>query len=230
MKRLDTGTIIMALIISTLIFLSGVFFGWSINKEKISYMKGQIDDLNNDLEAFQLEFLFLNFIGENATCPLLQNRIIQINQQSYELGNRIQNYENDEEFKDMKSLDELKRDYYRLLIRYWLLSKKMDSACKSQGSVSVLYFFSRNCSMCDEESFLLTYFKKKLNEKLLVFALDSDFDDPFIKVLKDYYGISEYPSVVIEDNLYEGFKNRDELKDLICKESPDLEICTSEGP
>lgn len=224
-KRLDKKTLITAFIISLLIFVSGIFVGWNLNKQKINVMKNKVSDINKNLESLQTEFLFLNFIGENASCPLLRNRMVEINEETYKLGSRLTSYDESSKFKDELDLEELKKNYYHSLIRYWLLSRKMKESCGMEKFITVLYFFNKDCKKCSDQGFLLSYYKRQLEEKLLVFTLDADFKDPFIQALEDFYKIDRFPSIVVEGEKYESFKNMKELKEIFCEKQSDLDIC-----
>ncbi|MFB6088793.1 MAG: hypothetical protein ABEK36_03385 [Candidatus Aenigmatarchaeota archaeon] len=222
---MDKKTLATAAAVSLVIFLAGIFVGWNINKQKINVMKDRVENINRNLEGLQTEFLFLNFIGENASCPLLRNRMIEINEETYKLGNRLTSYDEGAKFKNQENLQELKRNYYHSLIRYWLLSRKMKESCGTEKFITVLYFFNEDCDKCSDQGFLLSYYKRQLDEKLLVFTLDADFEDPFIKALLDYNNIEEYPSLVVEGQTYKGFKNKDELEEIFCEKESGLEIC-----
>ena len=90
----------------------------------------------------------------------------------------------------------------------------MKNLCGQEDFVSVLYFFSENCGTCDDQSFVLTHLKNKLKEKFLVFTLDADFDEPVINILKKYYNIEKYPTLILEGNKLEGLQSKDDILDI----------------
>lgn len=224
-KKLDKTTLGLAAVISLFLFLSGVFIGWNLNQQKMNIMQEKVESINKDVESFQTEFLLLNFLGQNATCPLLKNRLASINKQTYQLGSKLTSHEERAKFESQESLRELKRNYYHSLIRYWLLSRKMKNKCGSGDFVTVLYFFDEDCDRCSDQGFLLSYFKKQLEQKLLVFTLDASFGDPYIQTLEEYYNVTEFPSLVVGGETMGGFKNKTELRNKFCSKEPSLKIC-----
>lgn len=223
-KRFDKATLASAAVISALLFVAGVSVGININEQKTSFLRDRIVDLNSDLESVQLEFLLLDTIGENATCPLLRARINEVNKETYELGQRLLSYEETSKFTDEGDLDSLKQDYYRSLIRYWLLNKKVEEAC-SERTLSVIFFFVPDCPSCDDQSVVLDYYKTTLGEDILIFTLNAAVDDPFIQTLAKNFEVSRYPTLIVDDTKYEGFQSRETFRAVICEKQPGLETC-----
>jgi thiol-disulfide isomerase/thioredoxin len=212
-KQLNSRIIISAVIISALLFLSGIYVGYSINREKLSSIEATINKITSEIQNFQLEFLFLDILGENATCPLLTDTLSGINKESYEIGTRLTSY-GIEGVQDYNEYVSTKREYSRLLIGYWLLANKLKTSCRMEAN-TIVYFFSKECGKCDDQGFILTYFKKELGENLLVFALEGDLDEPSIQVIKRYYGIESYPTLIINGEVYGRFLSKSELEDIL---------------
>ncbi|HLD39866.1 MAG TPA: hypothetical protein VJB13_01880, partial [Candidatus Nanoarchaeia archaeon] len=64
---------------------------------------------------------------------------------------------------------------------------------------------------------ILIYLKKKFDNKLLIFSLDSGFtQEPMIKTLLTYYNITEYPALVMENQVLEGHQSAEQLMQYIC--------------
>ncbi len=212
-KQLNSGTIISAVIISAILFISGIYVGYSINREKLSSIETTMKKITSDVQNFQLEFLFLDILGENATCPLLSGTLSEINQESYDIGTRLSSYGKEGEIQDYNEYLSTKREYSRLLIGYWLLANKLKKSCRLEAN-TVVYFYSKECEKCDDQGFILTYFKKDLGEKLMVFTLDGELDEPSIQVLKRNYNITSYPHLIVNGESYSGFLSKSELENL----------------
>lgn len=215
-KQLNTWTIISAVIISAILFISGVYVGYSINKEKLSSIETTMRKITSDVQNFQLEFLFLDVLGENATCPFLGDTLSTINKESYDIGTRLESYGKEGEIQDYNEYMNTKREYSRLLIGYWLLANKLKKSCKLDVD-TVIYFYSKNCEKCDDQAFILTYFKKNLGEKILIFTLDGDLDEPSIQVIKRNYNITSYPTLIINGQSYNEFVSKDKIENIIGK-------------
>ncbi|RLI97331.1 MAG: hypothetical protein DRO99_03155 [Candidatus Aenigmatarchaeota archaeon] len=213
-KHLDKKILISALIISAILFGSGMLAGYGLNREKLSSIEKDMDSIIKDVQNFQLQFLFLDVLGENATCPLLAATLGGINEQSYRIGNKLESYSSESEIKDYNDYVDLKDEYSRLLVSYWLLALKLKRNCKLSAN-TIVYFYAKDCQRCDDQAFILTYLKNKYNEKLLVFALDADLEEPSVNTIKRYYNITEYPSLVVGNELYAGFHSRDSLEKIL---------------
>jgi len=214
-KKLDRDVLVFALIISTILFLSGVALGWLLNETKLGILEESLTETKGDIENFQLQILLLDNLGKNITCPFLEEQIKNLDKKAYELGSKLESLS--KENTGNEDYIKAKSEYSRILVTYWSLAGKMKNLCGHENFVSVLYFFSKNCLTCDEQSFVLTHIKDKLNEKFLVFTLDADFDEPVIKILKKYYNIEKYPTIILENNKLEGLQNKNNLLNITCK-------------
>jgi hypothetical protein len=213
-KQLNTWTIISAAAISAILFISGVYVGYSINKEKLSSIETTMRKITSDVQNFQLEFLFLDVLGENATCPFLGDTLSEINRESYDIGTRLESYGKEGEIQDYTDYMNTKREYSRLLIGYWLLANKLKKSCKLEAN-TIVYFYSKDCARCDDQAFILTYFKKTLGEKILVFALDGELDEPSIQVIKQNFNVTSYPSLIIDGTSVNGYMSKDDIVNMI---------------
>jgi hypothetical protein len=85
--------------------------------------------------------------------------------------------------------------------------------------VTVLYFYSEEkCPQCSNMGVLLTYYKKKLDQKLLIFPINIDLekDEKIITLLRKRYEVYSLPTIIVEDSKFEGFLDKSELGKLIC--------------
>ncbi|MEM5871691.1 MAG: hypothetical protein QW051_02340 [Candidatus Aenigmatarchaeota archaeon] len=213
-KQLNLEMIIASFLVSSIIFISGIFIGYSIGKEKISFIENSLSKISSNIQNFQLQFLFLDVLGENSSCPFLMETLYSINKDSYELGKKLESLGKETELKDYNEFLKQKREYSRMLVSYWLLSNKLKKICYFDAD-TIVYFYSRNCERCDDQAFVLTYLKQKHEEKLLIFTLDGDLDEPSIKAIKTIYNITSYPYLIINGNGYIGFISKDEIENLI---------------
>jgi hypothetical protein len=213
-KPLNIKIIASAFIITVMLFSGGLFTGYYVSESALSVFDSDIKDITNDIDSFQLQFLFFDVLGESATCPLLEDTMHKINKNSYEMGNMIEEYTSGKTILDVNEYNELKKKYSNLLIGYWLLSKKMQDACGLSAN-TIVYFFTGDYSDYNTQGFVLTYLKNKYRENLLIFALDADIDEPSINALKDYFEISVYPSLIINGELYEGLHTSEELEAIL---------------
>jgi thiol-disulfide isomerase/thioredoxin len=209
-KQLNAGTIISALIISALIFAGGMLLGFSINKERLSTVEEDMKEITRHVQNFQLQFLFFDVLGDSATCPLLSATLADINKASYEIGAKLTTQGEEGQVQDYDAYNGLKSEYSRLLVSYWLLTQKLQESCEMEAK-TVIYFYRKECPSCDDQGFILTYLKRKYGEKLLIFALDADISDASVKTLINYYNVSDYPALIVDGELHQGFYSQEQL-------------------
>ena len=67
---------------------------------------------------------------------------------------------------------------------------------------------------------------------MLNFALDGDYDkEPMIRILKKTYEIERFPTIVIDDEKFEGLTDKDIVLAEICKRyDPMLPDCLASQP
>jgi len=215
-KRLDKRLLLSALIITGLIFFSGFSIGYSFNTGKLSAVESDIATVTKDIQNFQLEFLMFDVLGEKSACPLLSSTLSEINVRSEKIGNRLEMLSPDSEIKDYASYVEMKKEYSRVLLGYWLLANKFKKACESNIS-TVVYFYANQCDSCGDQSFVLTYLKKRYNETLLIFALDADLEEPSVRTIKEFYNVTVYPTLVIDGAIMAGFQKTEVLESQLQK-------------
>ena len=173
-----------------------------------------------DYDSLQLQYLYINTFVQEKNCGAAM-KALDKNLNDLELTRMKLEAYLSTPIAGTKEFDVLKREYLQSEVRYWLFLKQTEEVCKNeQDSVSVLYFYSnQQCPDCVTQGMVLTYLKDKFKEKLLVFALDSDFaQEPLIGILKDSYNITSVPSLIIQNEPYQGLKTKEELLPIICKQ------------
>jgi len=221
-KQLSVKTLVSALIIAGLLFGTGVYTGFSINKERLSAIEVDMRDVVKDIEDFQLQFLFLDTLGGEAACPFLADSLKKINDQSYEIGRKLtENNPETGEITDYNFYESLRERYGRVLTSYWLLATKMKDVCKTKEKTVIFFIEKDNCvkqnpNLCSAQGFVLDNLKRIFEENLLVFTIHADLKEPSVKVLKDYYRIDSYPTLIIDGVKYIGFQDKDTLLKILC--------------
>lgn len=212
-KQLNAKTLAAALAISVVLFGAGMAAGLGLSGEKLGAIEDDMRSVVREVQNFQLQFLLFDVLGAQASCPLLADTLTDINERSYEVGAKLTSFGRDEVIAPGQ-YGELKKEYSRLLVSYWLLAEKFKANCASEAT-TVLYFFSAECERCDDQGFVLTYLKSKYGDRLLVFALDADTGEASVKALMDYYEIERFPSLVVNGALTDGFVPLQELEPLL---------------
>jgi thiol-disulfide isomerase/thioredoxin len=196
------------------VFLSGVFFGLAIGNEKVNQLEKTISQLDESIQNADLQFLFFNVMNKNISCTYLSKEASRLSNEAENLGKQVSAYENSKKISE-SSFHELKKRYTSILIKDWLMIEKIKKTC-GENYTTVLYIYSnKNCDKCREQGIILSYLKEKLDGKFLVFAIDGDMDLQIVNTIKDAYGVSTYPSLVINGQVHYGFTNLTQIKEAI---------------
>jgi len=218
---------VLAAILTLMMFLLGVMLGLVIESKRVVYIQKQAKQQELDFLSLQLQYQYVDQLGQEKNCPAIAKTLDETVTRLESARRRLEGYTqtaniNKEEFKI------LQRDYTLAQIRYWLLAKRTQKLCNTELA-TIIYFFSddKDCPGCNEQSFVLTYLKKRLKDRLLNFVIYEKQEEPMVATLKKSYNITTYPTLIVEDKKFEGFVSREEILREICKKySSDVEDCT----
>jgi hypothetical protein len=216
-RSMNTRRYILAGVITIGIFLLGLMMGFVIEGKRVTFVENLFDDQRAEFESSQLQYAYIQSLESKGECPGIYSIFFENLKELDKASKRLETYVQESKIND-EGFNSLKREYTIEQLRYWLLSKQTRDTC-DDDLVRVLYFFSNgeDCDNCEQQGFVLDYLKKVYGQKLLIFSLDADFEqEPMIPILKRQYEISEFPTLIIEDEKIEGFTDVDELQTKIC--------------
>ncbi len=210
------------------VFIIGLMVGIIISTQRTSYLEEAVEIQKSEYESLQLQSLFLSTAQGHETCAAftktLEKNLNKLEDdrkklESYILQNDFENYEL------------VKRNYILSEIRYWLLAKQTKDLCE-RTTTSILYFYSNvdgKCPDCTPQGLILSYIKKEFGSDVLIFAMDGDFTrEPMVEILKEYYQVTEYPAIVIEDESYKGLQTKEFILQELCDNGlSNHEACTA---
>ncbi len=204
---------ILAFMLTLLVFSGGIVAGLFIENLRLSSAKQIALTEKVTLRSLQLQH---SYIASGLTDCKTLHTILENN--INELGKKVAIII-DYEKKSLFNEDEFKlqlQDYFLTEIQFYLLAKDIDAKCK-QDNMKILYFYDENRD--ETQGDILIYLKKKFDNKVLIFSLDSGFtEEPMIKTLLTNYNITQFPALVIEEKVFEGHQTADQLMEYLCTE------------
>jgi hypothetical protein len=214
-RKISTKTYLLALVLTSFVFLIGFLVGYTLTSERTGYLEDIAYKQKLDYESLQLQSLYLDLNANNASCSIF-NDILETSLN--DVGNAQAKVDLYILESDKENYVELKRDYLLAQVRYWLLNERIKGSCNPEH-VSVLYFYSNEeCVECGGQGTVLSYLKEKLKDRLLVFSIDADFNgEPMINILKQTYNITQIPSIVVEDQVFDSLVGKNDLTMGICE-------------
>lgn len=213
-KRPISFYLIAAFLASTVVFAAGIGLGLLIDEIKSASLSSSISSLQNSIVDAELEMLLFDYFKGNISCNYLITKSEELSGKSTDLGQRLYFFEQSEKVSD-NTYSALKEDYMRVIVKNWLTLEDIKSLCPANYS-TILYFYSNtNCSECENQGYVLDYYKSLLLSDVLIFAIDGDMNMSVVKMLLYNYQIDSFPALVVNGVLYEGYQGTDALNPLL---------------
>jgi len=201
-----------SIIITTLVFLSGIGIGIQLNKEKTNILEDRMRELEEDERNVELQWMMLSVLEKEKACELMYHQFLNLMSDVGELEERLTTLELTGKIINPEYI-ELKKDYSAFQIKYWLFAESIRKSCpiSDKTITTILYFYSENCQPCERQGFVLSYLKSKYSG-VMVYSFDTRLDYNLIDNLEIVFNVTETPTLVInsEERLV-GLRNFEEL-------------------
>ncbi len=201
-QKMQASKYVAAFAMTTVIFLIGFIIGGYINESKLSTIDELQQDLTKDTISSELQFILLT----EHPCESLHAD--QLTEELYDIGTKLDFMES-KMGKKNKDVIKLKEYYSLLEIRHWLLMKRANEECNSSYDlIHYLYSNKGDCDDCEQQGYVLSTIHKKY-PTVNIYSFDINIDDPALGSIKDLYGITTAPSLVINGITEEGFRDKE---------------------
>ncbi|MEK7080906.1 MAG: hypothetical protein AAB902_00730 [Patescibacteria group bacterium] len=211
-NNIDWKKYLIVLLITVGLFLTAIYLSNYFGAQKINQLKSIQDKIAIDILSSETQFSLLS----ELSCKNISDSVFS--GELGELGSKLEWSQ-----KNLGASDEvsyLKKYYSLLQIKDYLLTKKISARCGVK-SAFILYFYTtaENCSLCEQESLVLSSLRDKYPE-LRVYSFDYSIDLSAVKAMLQIYKIkdTELPALVLSDELLTGFHSIEELESRV-KES-----------
>ncbi len=208
-QRVNGVKYFVVFIITSLIFLVGIWVGQIITDSRFGKMDEAQMDLKTQTATLETEYLL---ITQNP-CVLIESD--KLGKELYEMGKKLDHIEGTYG-KDSKDVKRLKEYYSLLELRHWLFLEQIKNKCEKNNFTTVLYFYSNldDCNKCDEQGYVLTFLKEKY-PSLKIYSFDVNIENSALEWIEDSYNVEEVPTLIIDGKKYSGFMNTDELSKVL---------------
>ncbi len=206
-RKLSVSLYLLALVVTVIIFLTGIYVGTEISKSINAKVMDEVNAVSQSTLSLQL--LLLMEPSEDF-CPVFSEEIEEIDSKVDLLGNKLTYIEDVKEEHD----PELKKEYFSLEFDSYLLHKKINGICGIKSQI-ILYFYSNeNCGEpCNSQGEELT--KLRESEKVILYTFDGSLDSSVVKALKSKFGISTYPTLIINEEKFVGLKTKTQILNIL---------------
>jgi len=202
--------IINSAIITTIIFLIGIFVGYQFDNFRTTDVLESLKQSELDAQSYITEQEFFENFG-GYRCELAQPKLTELSSRLGELGFNLVNYEERNIFKQ-KDYNYLLRKYFLEEIRTYILFSQLKKECKLNNTL-ILYFFDPSDIESERQGRVLDVLGKKY-ERVSIFSINFNYNlDPMINNIKLYYNVTTTPTMIINGvNKIEGLTDLEELE------------------
>lgn len=203
---MDSKKYIVAFLITAVIFGTAIFVSNILNQKKLEDVRVIENRVALDILSSETQFALL----EETSCSDIGPGFL-----SKELGSLGEKLTYAENQTDLISadLEYLKRSYFLLEIKDYLLMKRLTEKCGIKPTF-ILYFYSTesSCDDCERMGYVLTAMRDKYPD-LRVYSFDYNFDVGAINTLVSIYKIEpNLPAMIINSDPYYGFYSIEDLE------------------
>jgi hypothetical protein len=200
--------LIMSAILSTVIFITGLFIGYTLDSVRENVIVDNIKRNELDTESFILEQQFLEELGGDK-CNILSNRAIELQPALTTIGRQLGRW-HDSDFKQ-QDFDYLKRKYFITEIRVLMLLETLQESCNSDYN-TILFFYKIDDDASIRQGYVLDDLVDE-QQNIVVLSIDKDYasEEPLVDLLISKYNIERAPSLVINGKQLSGFITKENL-------------------
>src|SRR3989344_9575409 len=196
---IDSRKYLVAFLITAIIFGTAIVASSFLNDKKVEDVRSIENRVAIDILSSETQFALLAETSCRDIGPGFLSKELG------PLGEKLAYAENTNGFND-EDVDSLKRSYFLLEIKDYLLMKRLTEKCNIKPTF-ILYFYSdeERCEDCEKMGYVLNALRDKY-PTLRVYSFDYDFDLCAIKTLTSIYKLkSKLPALVINGVPYYGF-------------------------
>ena len=202
----DSKKYIAAFSITAVIFGTAIFVSNIIGQKKLEDVRVIENRVALDILSSETQFALL----EETSCKDIGPGFLS--KELGSLGEKLTYAEDQTEF-NADDLDYLKRSYFLLEIKDYLLMKRLTEKCGIKPTF-ILYFYSTkdSCEDCERMGYVLTALRDKYPD-LRVYSFDYHFDVGAINTLVSIYKVKpDLPAMIINAQTYYGFHSVEDLE------------------
>jgi hypothetical protein len=202
----DSRKYLITFLITAAIFATAVFTSSVLNQKKVEDIRSIENRVAIDILSSETQFALL---GETS-CKDIGPGFLS--KELGPLGEKLTYAENQSGFST-SDIDSLKRSYFLLEIKDYLLMKRLTEKC-GIAPTFILYFYTSEgrCRECEMMGFVLTELRERYPE-VRVYSFDYDFDLEALRTLTSIYKVRPTPpALIINGEPYYGFNSIEDLE------------------
>lgn len=196
---------ILAFVITVGIFAVVIFISRFATDQKIKAIQDAQDLIALTIASSETQFSLLS----ELSCKNIDAG--SLSQELNSMEGKIQ-YAETNKLTNKEELLKLKKFYFLLEIKDFLLLRKINERC-GNALVPIVYIYTHNCSECVKQGYVLTTLQEKYKD-IRVYSFDYTVDLSALHALLSIYKVTgdQFPVMIIGEQLYSGFISLDDLE------------------
>lgn len=206
---IDSRKYVVAFAITALIFGTAIFVSNNLSQKKLNDVRAIENRVALDILSSETQFALL----EETSCRDIGPGFLS--KELGSLGERLSYAETQTGFNS-EDLEYLRRSYFLLEIKDYLLMKRLTEKCDTNPAFA-LYFYSTedNCEECTRMGYVLTALRERYPD-FRVYSFDYHEDLAALETLISIYKVEpQLPALVINERSYYGFRSIEELEEQV---------------
>lgn len=202
----------IAFILTAVMFTGILFLGQALSDYKVDNLENQISQLETEQRSTVLTNRLAEEMGGDE-CSAQRIIAEQNLKDLYNVRTQVVQHQQSSKLENPR-FEPLKEKYLLITLENYLRRQTLERNC-NDTKIEILYFHSDSCDRCQGQGKMLTKYRQIYDDEILVYPLDTDYDLEPINFLERYYDIEEYPAIVVEDEVMQGWTTRAQLTDAI---------------
>ncbi|MFH1393771.1 MAG: hypothetical protein ABII71_03085 [Candidatus Micrarchaeota archaeon] len=211
-RKVSYPLYLTAFLLSAAVFAIGVFVGMLFDNSALAGLNERVATLSQRSTSVQL--LLLMEGNSSAYCPVFRSELMAIDGDIERIGYELTFMEEKKQAYDL----ELKRQYFLLEAGSYELAKKVGELCGNEEHLLLYFYSNKDCGSCMKQGEEILNARNSLEDggaMLRIYSFDGEIESPVAEALMAKYGITEYPSVVVDGTLHSGYADMQALLGLV---------------
>jgi len=203
--KLQWRTYALALVITASIFAVVVLLSRYATDQKLKTIQDAQDSIALDIASSETQFSLLS----ELSCKNIDAS--SLSQELNSMEAKIQ-YAESTKLTTKEELTKLKKFYFLLEIKDFLLLRKINERC-GNAAVPIIYIYTTDCSECVKQGYVLTALQEKYTG-FRVYSFDYSVDLSALHALLSIYKVKgdQFPVMIVDEKIYTGFKTIDDTE------------------
>lgn len=212
-RKVDWEYLVMAFL-ATIIIMGGILYlGTGLSDHKVDSLRDDVKQIEVEQRSHSLGLQLAESV-EGQKCEAMRRWVESSVPEIQELRREVAAYESSSKVGNA-DYELVKKRYMNLVIQNLIEVRQMEERC-GDNRVNIVYMYTKSdCGRCNDQGTVLTYYRRNYDDKVLVHPLDTDLNMKSIEFMQDFFNVNEYPTLIVEGEVYRGFQNREKVGEII---------------